>query len=70
VTRQSLDRSRLWFGRFGLWSLLFAWLPIIGDPLTVLAGVLRVGLPYFLVLVTIGKLARYLMIAAGVSWLT
>jgi membrane protein YqaA with SNARE-associated domain len=70
VTRQSLDRSRLWFSRFGLWTLLFAWVPIIGDPLTVLAGVLRVGLPSFLVLVTIGKLARYLMIVAGISWLT
>ena len=71
VTRRSLYRSELWFSRFGLWTLLFAWLPIIGDPLTVLAGVLRVRLLSFLIFVTIGKLARYLMIAAAsVSWLT
>jgi membrane protein YqaA with SNARE-associated domain len=53
------------FRRFGLWSLLFAWLPIIGDPLTVVAGALRVPLLPFVLLVGIGKAARYAAIAAG-----
>lgn len=53
------------FGRYGLWSLLFAWVPIIGDPLTFIAGVLRVPFRYFLPLVAIGKGARYAILAAS-----
>lgn len=52
------------FQRFGSWVLLLAWLPVIGDPLTLVAGVLRVPLALFLVLVTIGKAARYAVVAA------
>jgi membrane protein YqaA with SNARE-associated domain len=48
----------------GLWMLLFAWVPIIGDPITVFAGAFRVGFLKFLVLVTIGKLFRYVFIAS------
>jgi membrane protein YqaA with SNARE-associated domain len=47
------------------WSLLFAWLPLIGDPLTVAAGVLRTGFLRFVVLTGLGKAARY----AAVMWL-
>ena len=50
------------FKQYGLWSLLFAWVPIIGDPLTVIAGILRVRLLWFLILVTIGKSLRYLVL--------
>lgn len=53
------------FQRFGIWSLLFSWLPIVGDPLTFIAGVLRVPVIPFLVLVTIGKAARYAALAAA-----
>ncbi len=51
-----------WFERYGVWSLLFAWAPVVGDPLTVIAGAFRVGFLPFLLLVTIGKLVRYLFI--------
>ena len=51
------------FRRFGSWSLLFSWLPIVGDPLTFVAGVLRVPLVAFLPLVAIGKGGRYLALA-------
>ena len=57
------DRAARWFQRFGLWSLLFAWVPIVGDPLTVVAGVLRVRFPVFLCLVAVGKTGRYIIIA-------
>ena len=50
------------FKKYGLCSLLFAWVPIIGDPLTVIAGILRVRLLWFLILVTIGKSVRYLVL--------
>jgi membrane protein YqaA with SNARE-associated domain len=53
------------FQRFGLWSLLLAWVPIIGDPLTFIAGVLRVPFRYFLPLVAIGKGARYAILVAS-----
>lgn len=60
-----LARAEGWYRRYGKWSLLLAWMPIVGDPLTVIAGVLREPLPIFLVLVTIGKVGRYLVIAAA-----
>ena len=54
IASASLDRASTWFGRYGGVSLLFAWLPIVGDPLTFAAGVLRYNFPLFLVLVAIG----------------
>lgn len=66
IRSDRLERAQVWFGRFGLPSLLFAWLPVVGDPLTFAAGVLRVGFMSFLVLVALGKGARYALIVAGV----
>lgn len=51
------------FVKYGMFSLCFAWVPIIGDPLTVMAGILRVRLVWFLLLVTVGKLLRYVVIS-------
>ena len=63
LSARQQDRASTWFQRFGLWSLLFAWLPIVGDPLTVVAGVLRGRFPVFLGLVAIGKTGRYIIVA-------
>jgi membrane protein YqaA with SNARE-associated domain len=52
------------FNKFGVWSLLFTWIPVIGDPLTFVAGILRVNFFLFLFLVAIGKVSRYLFIYA------
>ena len=51
------------FKKYGVLSLFFAWVPIIGDPLTVMAGVLRIRLLWFVILVTAGKLIRYIVIS-------
>ncbi|WP_456269667.1 DedA family protein [Kushneria sp. AK178] len=51
------------FRRYGRWSLLFAWVPVIGDPLTLIAGVLRVNLLWFVLLVTVGKALRYIVVS-------
>ena len=59
---EQIERSSKWFNKFGRWSLLFAWVPIIGDPLTLAAGLLRIKFVEFLILVTIGKISRYLAI--------
>ena len=55
----SLHRSQAWFQKYGVWSLLFAWLPIVGDALTFVAGVMRVRFELFFILTAIGKGARY-----------
>ncbi|MDX1513206.1 MAG: YqaA family protein [Gammaproteobacteria bacterium] len=54
-----LDRAQRWFGKYGVWSLLFAWLPIGGDALTFVAGVMRVRFIVFFCLTATGKGARY-----------
>ena len=71
VSREQLERSRQYFQKYGLWSLLLAWVPIIGDPLTLLAGVLKVRFGIFFVLVSISKISRYVFIlylASFVGW--
>lgn len=62
----SLDRASQWYGRYGRWTLLLSWVPIVGDPLTVVAGVLREPFWSFLLLVAIAKTGRYLVLAAAV----
>jgi membrane protein YqaA with SNARE-associated domain len=57
------QRAERFYARFGSWSLLLSWLPVIGDPLCLAGGVLRVGFGRFVTLVTIGKFARYLGVA-------
>lgn len=59
VDEQYYERAAAWFRRYGVWSLLLSWLPIIGDPLTAVAGALRVDFMRFVVLVSLGKAARY-----------
>lgn len=52
-----------WYRRYGRWSLLLSWVPVVGDPLTVVAGVLREPLPVFIVLVAVAKTGRYVVVA-------
>ena len=61
-SKEDVERAGKNFKKFGLWSLLFAWLPIVGDPLTFVAGTLGVGFWPFVLLVAIGKTARYAVI--------
>ncbi len=64
ASNAGLERAQSWYRRYGKWSLLLSWAPIIGDPLTVIAGVLREPFPVFLLLVTVAKVGRYLVLAA------
>ncbi|MGI6852304.1 YqaA family protein [Mesorhizobium sp. 1B3] len=66
----SLDRASRWYGRYGRWTLLLSWVPVIGDPLTVVAGVLREPFWSFLLLVAIAKIGRYAALSAVVLGLT
>ncbi len=64
VSRPQLEKAQHHFQRYGVYSLLFAWLPIVGDPLTLLAGVMNIRFRLFLLLVIIGKALRYALIIA------
>lgn len=59
IKAKQLERSQGWFQRFGVWSLLFAWLPVVGDGFTFIAGIMRVPFGIFFLLTTLGKGARY-----------
>lgn len=65
VTLTALDRAQNWYRRYGKWSLLLSWLPVVGDPLTVVAGLAREPLAVFLVLVTIAKVGRYAVLTVA-----
>lgn len=70
VKPETYAKVERWYARYGVWSLLFAWLPIGGDPLTVVAGACRTNLALFLVLVTVGKLGRYaVLVAVTLNWM-
>lgn len=64
VSPSGLERAQRWYSRWGLPSLLFSWLPGVGDAFTVAAGVMRAPLGAFLVLVATGKGARYAAVLA------
>ena len=63
ITEEEFVRAKRRFEKYGTISLLFAWVPIIGDPLTLAAGAVRINLYMFLLLVTTGKLLRYVVIS-------
>ena len=69
VSPEQLNKSQKYFQKYGLWSLLLAWVPVIGDPLTLLAGVLKVRFSIFFILVSISKISRYIFIIYLVRFL-
>lgn len=70
VRRQSLERAERWYARWGKWSLLLSWAPLVGDALTLAAGLMRTRLAVFLPIVVVAKGGRYLVIAAAVGALS
>ncbi|RMH96257.1 MAG: DedA family protein [Calditrichaeota bacterium] len=67
ISEASLAKAEARFQRYGAPAMLLAWMPVIGDPLTVVAGIFRLHFGVFVVLVTIGKFFRYLLLAVGVQ---
>jgi len=65
ISEQQTARAESWFAKFGRPALLLAWLPVVGDPLCLAAGLLRCPVVSFLMLVSIGKLVRYGVLAAA-----
>jgi membrane protein YqaA with SNARE-associated domain len=67
---RQLVRASTWFQHYGPWSLLLSWLPIIGDPLTLAAGLARLGFPKFLLPVAVGKVGRYIAVFYLADWIS
>ena len=68
INNKIIDRGNKLFTKYGKWSLLISWFPLIGDPITFAAGTLRYPIIPFLVLVSIGKVVRYLIIYVSIIW--
>lgn len=66
VSPQQRERARQYYRRYGAFSLFFSWLPIVGDPLCLVGGMLRINFGLFTLLVASGKLVRYVVTA----WIT
>ena len=62
ANERQIAKSEIYFKKYGIWSLLLAWVPIIGDPLTIVAGILRVKFFTFLILISISKISRYIFL--------
>jgi len=62
MDEEKVARAEVWFGQYGQLSLLFAWLPVVGDPLCLVAGLLKSPFVWFVLLVTLGKCGRYALL--------
>jgi len=70
IKGEKMRKAERQYRKYGRFSLLLSWVPFIGDPITVVAGVLREPLWSFVLLVTIAKGARYIFVAMVVSGVT
>jgi len=62
INQKQIDKASFFFSKYGKWSLLLGWVPFIGDPITFVAGTLRFPFLPFLLLVSIGKIGRYIVV--------
>jgi membrane protein YqaA with SNARE-associated domain len=67
IDAAACQRAENWYARWGAWSLLMAWAPVVGDPLCFVGGVMKVPLARFTLLVAAGKAARYAALAWAAS---
>ena len=67
-SRSQIEKAQRWYQRYGFWSLLLAWAPVGGDALTLIAGIMKVRLWLFLLLVGSGKALRYVSIVYLEAW--
>jgi membrane protein YqaA with SNARE-associated domain len=63
VKPERLEKTSALYKRYGRWLLLLSWMPIIGDPITVVAGVLRERFLLFFLITAFAKTVRYIVLA-------
>jgi membrane protein YqaA with SNARE-associated domain len=66
---KQIENAQRWYQKFGIWTLLMAWAPVVGDALTLIGGIMKVKLYQFLILVGVGKAARYISIVYLSEWI-
>lgn len=66
VTDLQLKKASNWYHKYGKWTLLLSWVPFVGDPLTIVAGIFRVPIMHFILIVSFAKTMRYIFIACVV----
>lgn len=59
VSEQNMQKAQKTYQKYGYWSLLLSWVPIIGDPITLIAGLLKENFARFMLIVSIAKIGRY-----------
>ena len=64
--RSQIEKASKWFNNYGKWSLLFAWLPIVGDPLTYIAGTMKMRFAIFILLASKIKIANLIFIVPAI----
>ena len=62
LNEKHIIKGKFYFDKYGAWIILLSWLPIVGDTITFVAGLLKYDFKKFLILVTISKLSRYLVL--------
>jgi len=68
---EHMARYQRWYNKWGIWTLLLSWAPVIGDPLTAMAGIARAPLWLFVPIVTLAKATRYVVVAGLIgAWIT
>ena len=67
INKLQLTRASSWFLKYGKWTLFLSWVPIIGDPLTIIAGIFRVPIYTFIFIVSLAKTMRYVFISLVVT---
>jgi len=65
ISLNQIKKYKYYFDKYGAITLLFSWLPVVGDPITLVAGVLKYNIKKFIVLVLFAKFARYLFLIIG-----
>ena len=68
IKKDKIKKGTDLFNKYGKWSLLLSWVPFVGDPITFVAGTLRFSFIPFIILVSIGKVGRYLIIYISILW--
>ena len=67
INKSQLTRASSWFLKYGKWTLFLSWVPIIGDTLTIIAGIFRVPIHTFIFIVSLAKTMRYVFISLVVT---
>ena len=63
VTELQLKKASNWYHKYGKWTLLLSWVPFVGDPITIVAGIFRIPIMHFILIVSFAKTMRYVFIA-------